>query len=196
MNKFDNYFLKKVLSDAHNAYEKGDFKKTLKFIDIYRNYAKSDGKVVPTKELDDLERNAYQSAIYLEHEASKEPSRNPFFFKDRYDNAKELKKKAEASGYDIDFPDFNRSNTDVDDVHCNKIKDSEIITTNDVPASSDKHSSDKYDFTLIEAFGRKKRKLRDIFKKQKSDNTPPDEYLTTLRDVENIVKKSRTKPKK
>ena len=191
MNKFDNYFLKNVLSDAHKAYEKGDFKKTLKFIDIYRNYAKSDGKVVPTKELDDLERNAYQSAIYLEHEASKEPSRNPFFFRDRYDNAKELKKKAEASGYTIDFPDFNRSNTDVDDVHCNKIKDSEIITTNDVPVSLD-----KYDFEPINTFSRKKRNPLNIFKKQKSDNTPPDEYLTTLRDVENIVKKSRTKPKK
>jgi len=191
VKKFDDYFLKKVLSDAHKAYENGDFKNTLKFIDIYRNYAKSDGKEVPKQELEDLEIHAYQSAISLEHKASMEPSRNPFFFKDRYDNAKELEKKAKASGYDIDFPDFNRSKTDVDDVPSNESKDPEIITTNDVPVSSD-----KYDFKPIEEFGRKKRKLLNIFKKQKSDNTPPDEYLTTLKDVENIVKKSYTKHKK
>ena len=187
MNKFDNYFLKNVLSDAHKAYEKGDFKKTLKFIDIYRNYAKSDGKVVPTKKLDDLERNAYQSAIYLEHEASKEPSRNPFFFRDRYDNAKELKKKAEASGYTIDFPEFNRSNTDVDDVHCNKIKDSEIITTNDVLVSSD-----KYDFEPIDSFAKKRKSPLNFLKKQKKI-TAPDEYLMTLKDKGTILKKSRKK---
>ena len=128
MNKFDDYFLKKVLSDAHKASDDGYADSALKFIRIYEEYADLHEKEIPTKELERLKKKAQpQPTVLRECNASMARRGHPPLKVDDHSLLEE---------YETHLKEYNEK----------KAKDNAPV------------SSDKYDFTHIEAPGRKKKK--------------------------------------